>query len=69
MSRPAASIIDDDNKTRATAAANAEALLKRVSEGNYAITDPDTGAETSGSAIKTVTKNTRNFTRDKMNGL
>jgi len=69
MSRPAASIIDDVNEARAKAAQSAEALLERVAEGNYAITDPETGAETSGSAVNLVTHNVRNFTRDKMNGL
>jgi len=69
MSRPAAAIIDDENQTRAKAAASAEKLLERVAAGNYAIEDPDTGEETSGSAISTVTSNTRHFTRDKMKGL
>ena len=69
MSRPAAAIIDDEAGTRAKAAASGEALLKRVADGNYAITDPATGADSSGSAIKTVSSNTRDFTRDKMKGL
>lgn len=69
MSRPAAAIIDDENKTRATAAAAAERLLERVSAGNFAITDPDSGREPSGSAISTVSSNTRTFTRNKMKGL
>ena len=69
MSRPAAAIIDDANKTRANAAAAAERLLERVAAGNFAIQDPDTGAEPSGSAISVVNSNTRHFTQNSMKGL
>jgi len=69
MSRPAAAVIDDAAGTRAKAAAAAERLLERVAQGNFAIQDPDSGAEPSGSAISTVSSNTRHFTRDKMRGL
>jgi len=69
MSRPAASIIDDKNNTRAKAGDAAERLLERVARGDFAIQDPDTGAEPSGSAISVQNSNTRNFTREKMKGL
>jgi hypothetical protein len=69
MSRPAAAVIDDAAGTRAKAAAAAERLLERVAQGNFAIQDPDSGAEPSGSAISTVSSNTRHFTRDKLRGL
>lgn len=69
MSRPAAAVIDDEAGTRAKAAESAERLLERVARGEYAISDPDTGAEPSGSAIKLVSSNTRHFTQNKMKGL
>lgn len=69
MSRPAAAIIDDEAGTRAKAAESAERLLERVARGEYAITDPDTDAEPSGSAIRLVSSNTRHFTQQKMKGL
>jgi len=69
MSRPAAAVIDDKDGTRAKAAAAAERLLERVAAGNYAIQDPASGAEPSGSAIRTVSSNPRPFTQTRMKGL
>lgn len=69
MSRPAAAVIDDAAGTRAKAAASAERLLERVAAGDYAIEDPVSGADQSGSNISVVGSNTRHFTRDKMRGL
>jgi len=44
-------------------------ILRDVAAGTFAIEDPTTGAVPTGAAVSVVDKNTRDFTRDKMNGL
>lgn len=69
MRRPGASIIDDENQSRAKAVDRAEALLKRVADGTYAIEDPTTGEDQTNSAVTVVTKTTRQATRESLKGL
>jgi hypothetical protein len=54
MKRPAASIVDDANGSRAKANAAAIRLFERVQEGAFAIEDPATGESATGAGTQTV---------------
>lgn len=54
MKRPGASIIDDGGESRAKANAAAIKLFERVSDGKFAIEDPETGDSSSSSASQPI---------------